>query len=115
FTSQTQSYQKYTTMWVMSAKRRETQLRRLEELIRDSGNESKLTRILEASEKAKPTYEPGKTPIEAAKNLGLVSGAELRSVGIDTLEKLKDLGWEEAFSKLIELYPQRINLNMLGS
>ena len=51
------------------------------------------------------------TPIEEAKNLGPISGAELRSVGIETLEQLQELGWEEVFERWVEAYPERINLN----
>ncbi len=51
------------------------------------------------------------TPIEKARNLGPTSGAELRSVGIDTLERLVDLGWEEALRRWVIGYPDRINLN----
>ena len=113
YTATGAGYQKYMLEWVMGAKRPETQERRFQELLRDSANGTKLLRILKAEEAAKPVYEEGKTPIEAAKNIGFISGGELRSIGIDTLEKLQDLGWEEAFAKICELYPHRVNLNML--
>lgn len=51
------------------------------------------------------------TPIEQARNLGPTSGAELRSVGIESLEQLIDIGWEEAFEKWVIAYPERVNLN----
>lgn len=53
------------------------------------------------------------TPIEEARNLGPTAGAELRSVGIETLQQLMKLGWEEAFDRLVQAYPNRVNLNML--
>lgn len=113
FNTQTDSYKKYMIQWVTTAKRQETQEKRLSELIQDSSEESKLKRVLKAVEKTKPKYEPGKTPIEVAKNIGPASGVELRSVGIDTVEKLQKMGWEEAFIKLCETHPHRLNLNML--
>jgi uncharacterized protein YdeI (YjbR/CyaY-like superfamily) len=115
FTQQSPSYQKYMTQWVSGAKREETRNARLRELIHDSTNGTKLLRIVKAQEKTKPKYEPGKTPIEAGMNLGYVTGAELRDVGIDTVEKLQRKGWEETAYRLIELYPHRLNLNMLCS
>lgn len=113
FNTQTKSYKRYTTWWVISAKRPETQLKRLQMLIEDSASGSKLRRIVEALNKIKKTYEPGKTPIEEAKNIGPVCGQELRSVGVETVEQLQALGWEEAAYKLCETYPNRINLNMM--
>jgi uncharacterized protein YdeI (YjbR/CyaY-like superfamily) len=115
FTSQSNSYQKYMKYWVMSAKRPETQNKRFSELIEDSNNLSKLKSVVAMSEKYKPQYEIGKTPIEVAKNIGAVTGAELRSVNITTLEKLEKLGWEEAFRSLCDNHPHRINMNMLTS
>ncbi len=113
FNSQTPSYRRYTTMWVVGAKQKETQIKRLTELIKDSAEGTKLKRILAAIEKVKPVYKPGETPIEQGKNLGRVSGVELRSVGIETLEKLKSMGWERAFNKWTDMYPERMNLNAL--
>ena len=49
--------------------------------------------------------------IEKALNIGPICSAELSSIGIDTVEKLQDLGWEEVFLRWIEAYPERINLN----
>ncbi|MGE0763377.1 MAG: YdeI/OmpD-associated family protein [Bdellovibrionales bacterium] len=113
FKGQTPSYQKYTTWWVTSAVRPETQKKRLHELIRDSAEGTKLKRILAAMEKTKKVYEPGFTPIEEARNIGPVVGAELRSIGIDTVEKLQAKGWEETFHQLCEVHPHRINANMV--
>lgn len=115
FAKQTPSYQRYMKAWVITAKKTETQEKRLQMLIDDSARESKLARVLKAQEKTKKVYKPGETPIEAAKNIGLVSGSELRSVGIETLEQLQAMGWENAFSRMCELYPHRLNLNMLTS
>ena len=53
-----------------------------------------------------------KTPINKARNLGPLTEAELNSVGINSLEEIIELGWEETFLKLVEIYPERINLNM---
>jgi uncharacterized protein YdeI (YjbR/CyaY-like superfamily) len=113
FSSQTQSYQYHTTRWVTGAKRLETQEKRLKELIEDSAQGSKLKRIVKAIEKIENRHPPGQTPIERARNIGAVTGSELRSMGIDTVEKLQSIGWEEAFQKLIESYPERLNLSML--
>ena len=114
FLTQSASYQKYTAFWVMSAKRTETRERRLHELMRDSASGTKLKRILEAEAKyarKRPAYPEGQTPIEAAKNIGPVLGAELRSLGVETLENLRAIGWERAFTRLVEMYPDRVNLN----
>ena len=113
FESQNPSYKKHMIRWVMEAKREETRSKRLKELIQDSSEESKLKRIVKAIEKTKPVYKKGQTPIEAGRNIGPVSGTELRAIGLNTLEKLISVGWEEAFFKLCEVYPHRLNLNML--
>ena len=97
-------------MWVTSAKREETQAKRLSELIQDSGEQTKLKRLLKMETSFKPKYEAGKTPIEVGKNLGPATGNELRSLGIDTVEKLKSMGWEKAFVRWIELYPYRLKV-----
>lgn len=115
FSTQTPNYQKYMQSWVASAKRIETQDRRLKELIEDSANGSKLKRIVAAQAKIKSRFEAGKTPIEEGKNLGPLTGIELRSIGVETVEQLKRLGWEDVFQKLIQMYPQRCNLNMIYS
>lgn len=49
------------------------------------------------------------TPIEQGMNLAELTGAELRSVGIDTLEKLRELGWEEAMVLWCQAFPERIH------
>lgn len=115
FNTQTPSYRKYMQSWVVSAKKTETQDRRLEELIQDSASGTKLKRILAANEKIKKRFEPGKTPIEEGKNLGPLTGIELRSIGIETIEQLKRQGWEQVFQKLVSLYPHRFNMNMIYS
>jgi len=38
-------------------------------------------------------------------------GAELRRAGIATVEDLRALGWQEAWARLIEHYPARLNRN----
>jgi uncharacterized protein YdeI (YjbR/CyaY-like superfamily) len=113
FNSQPPSYRRYTAWWVVSAKREETRLKRLQMLIEDSGNGSKLRRVVKAMEKVKKRHPPGQTPIEEGRNLGPVSGGELRSIGIDTVEKLRAVGWEQAFLKIFEAYPHRLHLNMV--
>ncbi len=110
FNSRPAGYQKYMLMWVTSAKREETQSKRLAELIQDSGEQTKLKRLLKMEANIKPKYEAGKTPIEVGKNIGPTTGNELRSVGIDTVEKLKSMGWEKAFMRWVELYPHRLHL-----
>jgi uncharacterized protein YdeI (YjbR/CyaY-like superfamily) len=111
FESQTASYRKYMVYWVTSAKREETQKKRLSELIADSESGTKLRRILLAQERVKPKYEEGKTPIEAARNLGITTGMDLRAVGISTLEQLQRVGWEKALAKVVEICPHQLNLN----
>lgn len=110
FHSRPAGYQKYMLMWVTSAKREETKAKRLNELIQDSGEQTKLKRLLKMENSFKPKYEAGKTPIEVGKNLGPATGNELRSVGIDTVEKLKSMGWEKAFLRWVELYPYRLKV-----
>lgn len=111
FKKQTASYQRHMTWWVISAVQEQTKLRRLRELIHDSGNGSKLARVVAAAEKYKRSFPPGETPVEEGKNIGQVVGAELRSVGISTLENLQSVGWEDAFHRLTEMHPHRINAN----
>ncbi|MBL8209270.1 MAG: TfoX/Sxy family DNA transformation protein [Bryobacterales bacterium] len=50
------------------------------------------------------------TAIEKARNLGPVMGAELRPLGIDTLEALREVGWQEAWDRLCDRYPVRTHL-----
>ncbi len=52
------------------------------------------------------------TPIEEARNVGPVTAKELRAVGIDTVEKLKGMGWEAAFETIALAFPERLNVNM---
>jgi hypothetical protein len=47
------------------------------------------------------------TPIEEAINIGPRLGAELSRAGIATLEKLKELGYREAWRRLHEVAPER--------
>lgn len=115
FQTQTPSYRKYMVHWVMSAKQDITRDKRMSELIADSESGTKLKRILKASEKVKPCYEEGKTPVEEGKNLGLTTGHEFRAVGIETLEQLKRIGWERAIEKVCHQFPHRINLNFISA
>ncbi len=113
FQKQTASYQKYTIQWVTSAKQTSTLEKRFGELLTDSENQTKLLRILKSQNKIieskKNKYPAGETPIEEAKNIGIITGSELRTLGIDTIEKLKILGWEKAFLKWVNHYPERLH------
>ncbi len=48
-------------------------------------------------------------PIEDARNIGPICGAELRSIGIHTVEELQALEWEEAYEQWVAAYPDRIH------
>lgn len=114
FEKQSPGYKKYMMYWVNSAKQIETKTKRFAELLKDSGNQSKLSSVVKAqakmAENLKKRYPPGQTPIEEAKNLGLATGAELRSLGLDTVEKLKRMGWERALELWTQHFPQRLHL-----
>ena len=43
--------------------------------------------------------------------MGPLTGAEIASLGIDTVERLVALGWEEVFVRWIEAHPERLNVN----
>jgi hypothetical protein len=43
--------------------------------------------------------------------MGPITAAELVSIGIDTVEKVREMGWPEAFLLWIEAYPERLNVN----
>ena len=43
--------------------------------------------------------------------MGPITSAELVSLGIDTVEKVCEMGWPEAFLMWIEAYPERLNVN----
>lgn len=43
--------------------------------------------------------------------LGPVTSAELASIGIRTVEEMRDLGWEEVCIRWVEAFPLRLNLN----
>ena len=51
------------------------------------------------------------TELKALKNLGPGTIAELESIDIETLEELQKLGWEGVFIRLVDSYPDRLNLN----
>jgi len=114
FNTQTASYKKYMIQWVASAVQLKTQDQRFQELLKDSENQTKLLRVVKAQNKVIENkinkYPAGETPIEEAKNLGPVTGSELRTIGIDTVEKLKFLGWEKSLTMWINHYPHRIHL-----
>ena len=52
------------------------------------------------------------TPIASARNLGPKTAIELAAVGIETLEVLRELGFEEALDRVVQTFPERININM---
>lgn len=54
-----------------------------------------------------------KTPIRKARNLGPVSASILPDLGIETVEDLRKLGWEEVAMRVMAEHPRFINLNML--
>lgn len=114
FQAETPGYKKYMIYWVTTAVRAETQEQRLRELISDSENLTKLKRVVKSQERLienkKNKYAKTGTPIEEGKNLGPLTGAELRTIGIETVEQLKSLGWEKALSKWIQHYPHRLNM-----
>lgn len=45
-------------------------------------------------------------------NLGPKTTQEMASIGIETIGQLRKEGWKSAFLRLIEKYPERLNLNM---
>jgi DNA transformation protein len=47
------------------------------------------------------------TPIEDAVNVGSVLGAELRREGVDSLERLRELGYRAAWERLQAAAPDR--------
>jgi hypothetical protein len=49
------------------------------------------------------------TPIEKA--MGPITAAELSSLGIASVEKVREMGWREVFLIWIEAYPERLNVN----
>lgn len=51
------------------------------------------------------------TPIEEARNLGPVVSEHLRASGISSVEKLRRLGWQEAWDVLRARFPRFNNLN----
>jgi hypothetical protein len=52
------------------------------------------------------------TPIEQARNLGPTSAAVLRRAGVGTVEELREIGWQEAWARVVALFPNRRNANM---
>lgn len=54
-----------------------------------------------------------KTPIIKARNIGPVTASILPLLGIETLEDLRKLGWEEAAMRVLSEHPRFIHLNML--
>jgi len=53
---------------------------------------------------------PGATPIERTPNIGATLAAELRGVGIDSLEALMRVGFWDAWLQLRRVNPERNSL-----
>lgn len=43
--------------------------------------------------------------------IGPVCTPELIAAGIDSAERIRELGWHEAYLRWVEMYPSRINVN----
>jgi hypothetical protein len=44
-------------------------------------------------------------------NFGPVCTPELRAVGIDSEDAIRKLGWEEAYLRWVDRFPNRVNVN----
>lgn len=53
------------------------------------------------------------TRISDGLNLGPKSEKELNAIGINSLEQMREMGWEEVCLQYIYSYPKRLNLNMV--
>lgn len=115
FSAQTPSYQKYMKIWVTGAMKKETQEKRLQMLVDDSAQNSKLKRIVEANEKIRKRSVKEDASIEdlISLNEGLISG--LRNLGIENLEQMKIVGWEKIFYRLCELDPVHCRWSTLSN
>lgn len=49
--------------------------------------------------------------LKQVKNFGPVTRAEFESMGLTTLEQVKNLGFEEVCRKWVQYYPERLNAN----
>lgn len=43
--------------------------------------------------------------------IGPVCTPELWAAGVDSVERIRELGWREAYLRWVERYPSRINVN----
>lgn len=43
--------------------------------------------------------------------IGPACTPELIAAGVDSVERIRELGWREAYLRWVELYPSRINVN----
>ena len=50
--------------------------------------------------------------MDKARNLGPTTAAVMRRAGIKTVEDLRALGWQEAWARVVEMFPNRRNANM---
>lgn len=55
------------------------------------------------------------TPISGARNLGTLTAGELNSIGIKSLEQMRELGWQEVCFRYSEAFPKRLNLNAFSA
>ena len=56
-----------------------------------------------------------RVPIDKARNLGPVTASETEAMDIFYLDQIQAMGWEDFFIQYVELFPHRLNLNMLTS
>lgn len=60
-------------------------------------------------------YIESMTAIINGLNLGPVMAEDLASIGVYSIEKLREMGLEEVYELLIERFPNRLNMNCLVS
>ena len=53
----------------------------------------------------------GKTQDGQIEGFGPVCSPELRAVGIQSVEDIRALGWEEAYLRWVARFPARVNVN----
>lgn len=52
-----------------------------------------------------------KKPKYPIPGIGRAWTPELIAAGVDSVERIRELGWREAYPRWVELYPSRINVN----
>lgn len=58
-----------------------------------------------------PKKMEGPLPLSRVKNFGPVTRAEFESMGLTTLEQVKNLGFEDTCRRWVQYYPERLNAN----